>query len=152
MKFDQVAALFAQVGPILDPLAIDAVMEEQTWGIAVGEDLTVLVQFDEQKNCLVLAADLGTPPAGDRTDLYELLLQINFHWNATGGNRLALNGPGGDVVQLYEIGAEGLDATRLSEIVASFAEAAKAGRELVQRPASAQGPTLEEQAALGIRA
>ncbi len=141
MNFPQVTALISQIGPILNPLAIEASEELRSWAIAMPDDLAVVVQFDEDKNCLVLASELGAPPAGDRTALYEILLQINFHWDTTGGTRMAINGPGGEVVQVYEIGADGLDATRLSAILASFADGAKAWRELIQRPAAAPGST-----------
>ena len=87
---EQIEILMSDVGPVLDPLAIDAMPEAKCWGIAMEEDLSVLVEFDEQKNCLVLACELGAPPPGDRTALYELLLQMNYHWGATGGTRMAI--------------------------------------------------------------
>lgn len=144
MTFDQVSILISQMGPILDPIAIDEIREEKTWGIALKEDLAVLVQFDEQRNCLVLASELGAPPAGDRTALYEILLQTNFHWDTTGGTRMALNGPGGEVVQVFEIATDGLDASQLSAIVSSFADGARAWREFVQLAGSVPVPTPPE--------
>lgn len=138
MTIDQVTILMSELGPILNPPAVYASDEEKSWGIALEEDLTVLVQFDEQKASLVLACELGAPPEGDRLALYEILLQVNYHWETTGGNRMAINRPGGEVVQVFEVPAEGLDAIRLSEIVNSFAEAAKAWRLIVLNPASAQ--------------
>jgi len=139
MNFPQVTSLLAQVGPILNPLEIEASEPLRTWAISMPEDLAVLVQFDEAKNCLVLASELGAPPPGDRTALYEILLQINFHWDTTGGTRMAINGPGGEIVQVYEIGTDGLEATRLSAILSSFAAGAKAWRELIQRRAATPG-------------
>ena len=147
---EQIEILMSDVGPVLDPLAIDAMPEAKCWGIAMEEDLSVLVEFDEQKNCLVLACELGAPPPGDRTALYELLLQLNYHWGATGGNRMAINGPGGEVVQVYEMGADGLHATRLSAVLRTFSEVSKAWRQVVQRPSSAQISTLDAHA-LGLR-
>lgn len=148
---EQIEILMSEMGPVLDPLSIDAVAEHKSWAVTMEEDLTVLVQFDEQKNCLVLASEVGAPPPGDRTALYELLLQLNYQWETTGGNRMAIDGPGGNVVQVFEIGADDLDATRLSRVVASFTEAAKAWQEIVQRPAEAQNSTLDMRADLGIR-
>jgi hypothetical protein len=140
---EQIETLMSDVGPVLDPLAIDAMPEAKCWGIAMEEDLSVLVEFDEQKNCLVLSSELGAPAPGDRTALYELLLQLNYHWNATGGNRMAVNGPGGDIVQMYELGADNLDATQLSAVLKTFSEVAKAWRQVVQQPSSAQTSTLD---------
>lgn len=148
---EQIEILMSEIGPVLDPFEIDAIAEHKSWAIFMEQDLAVLVQFDEQKNCLVLASELGAPPPGDRTALYELLLQLNYHWQTTGGNRMAIDGPGGNVTQVFEMGADGLDATRLSRVVASFTEAAKAWREIVQRPAVAQNSTLAMRADLGVR-
>jgi hypothetical protein len=128
----------AGVGPVLDPLSIDAVPDEKAWGVAFEDELVVLIQFDERKNCLVLTSELGAPPPGDRMALYEMLLQINYHWDTTGGNLMGINGPEGDVVQMFEIGADGLDVTRFSGILSSFADTAKGWRDLVRRPAAAK--------------
>ena len=148
---EQIEILMSGVGPVLDPLAIDASAEPRCWGIAMAEDLVVLVQFDEQKNSLVLSGDLGAPPAGDRTALYEVLLQMNYHWETTGGVRMAIDGPGGEVTQLFEMPADGLDPSRLARILSSFADAAKAWRGIVERPSSAQSSTMDTHANLGVR-
>lgn len=137
--FEQIDGLMQALGPVLDPLAIEAAAEENLWGIAMEEDLVVIVELDESKNCLVLSADLGAPPAGDRMALYELLLQFNFHWQTTGGNRMSLDGPEGAVVQIFEIHADQVDAMQMKSIVTSFSEVAKAWRELIQRPAPTDG-------------
>jgi len=138
MSFEQVSSLMTQLGPILDPPAIYASDEEKCWGVALDKDLTVLIQFDEQKASIVLTCELGAPPDDNRSALYEMLLQMNYYWDSTGGSRMALNRPGGEVVQIFEIPAEGLDAIRLSEIVTSFAETSRSWRLLVLYPTSAQ--------------
>lgn len=148
---EQIEILMAQVGPLLDPLAIDAFVEDRVWGIALEEDQLVFVKFNEKKNCLVFSIDLGQPPAGDRSLLYEILLQINFHWDATGGVRMGVNAPDGEVVQAFEIGADELDAARLSETLSSFAEVAVAWREVVRNPASVQTQIPDLPANLAVR-
>ena len=140
MTIDQVNALLNQLGPVLDPLAIEASEAHQSWGIALEDDVNVLVQFDAQKGCLLLSCELGAPSDGDRTGLYELLLQTNYHWDATGGLRLALNAPGGEVVLAYELPVADLDVPRLSATVTSFAAAAKAWRKIIQSSPSAPAP------------
>ena len=144
MNLDQVNALFAQLGPVLNPLAIEASEENKSWGIALEEGLMVLAQFDEQKGCLVLSTELGAPTPGDRTALYELLLQANYHWESTGGVRLAINGPGGEVFQVFEIPVDGSDVTRLSAIVAAYADSARAWRDIIQGAAPAPAPAPED--------
>ena len=135
---EQIEILMSGLGPVLDPLAIDASVEPRCWGIAMAEDLVVLVQFDERKNCLVLSCELGSPPAGDRTKLYETLLQMNYHWETTGGNRMAIDGPAGNVVQLFEMGVHDIDVSRLSRVISTFAGTAKAWRDYISRDSSSQ--------------
>ena len=137
-SFEQVEILMEGIGPILDPLAIDFLEEAQAWAVAIEEDIAVLIQFDDRKNCLVLTTDLGSPPAGDRTALYETLMQLNYHWDATGGVRMAVDQAGGDVMQIYEISAENMDFGRLAETIAAFAAMASAWRRVVERPSSAE--------------
>ena len=50
---------------------------------------------------------------------------------------MASNGPGGEVVQVHEIAVDGLDATRLSAMLPSFADGTRAWRKRIQRPAAA---------------
>lgn len=152
MTFEQVTIFIAQLGPVLNPLAIEASEETKSWGIALEDDLMVLVQFDEAKGGLVLTCDLGAPTPGDRTALYQLLLQANYHWKSTGGVRLAINGPGGDVFQVFEVPVDGSDVARLSAIVAAYADTAKAWREIIQGVGSAPAPSTEDLPSnLGLR-
>ncbi len=148
---ETIGNLMVELGPVLDPLAIEAYSEDPCWGVMLDEDTVVLVHLDEQKNSLVLSCSLGEPPSGDRTALYEKLLQLNFHWDVTGGNRMAIDGPGGRVVQMFETPADGLDVTRLSAILAAFGQVAGAWRQIVQRPGSVRSNMLEPHAPIGIR-
>lgn len=150
-SFEQIEILMQGIGPVLDPLAIDFLEEAQAWAVAMEEDLAVLIQFDERKNCLVLTTDLGLPPAGDRTALYEILMQLNYHWETTGGVRMAVDEAGGNVIQIYEISAENIDFSRLAGTLSTFSEMASAWRRVVQRPSSAESVSLATRSDLGIR-
>lgn len=142
-SFEQIELLMQGLGPVLEPLAIDFAEEGRIWGIEMEEDLAVIVQFDEQKNCLVLSCELGSPPEGDRTALYEMLMQLNYHWDVTGGTRMAIDCPRGNIVQLFETGADGLDIQKLSTLVAAFSSTAEIWRRIIQSPPSSQS-TLQD--------
>ena len=148
---ETIGILMSEVGPVLDPLAIEAYSDDPCWAVALDEDTLVLVYLDQRKDSLVLSCSLGEPPPGDRTTLYEKLLQLNFHWDVTGGSRMAIDGPGGHVVQMFEIPAEGLDVLRLVGLLRTFAQVATAWREIVQRPAALQSNTLELHPPMGLR-
>lgn len=151
MTLEQMELLIADLGPVLEPLAIQASDEDASWVVLMDDHLIVAVDYDERKRSLVLSSELGEPPAGDRTALYETLLQSNYHWDVTGGTRMALDGPAGQVVQVLEIPADALDATGLSGMVSAFADTARAWRQIVKGPASAAGAAPEPGLYLGIR-
>lgn len=150
ITLEQIGILMSEVGPVLDPIAVQAFPEDGCWAVALDDDMVVLVELDERKNSLVLSSELGEPPPGDRLALYEKLLQLNYHWAVTGGNRLAIDGAGGKVVQLFETPAEGLDATRLSMLLAAFARTASAWRQVVQRQASTHSGIPDPGALVGM--
>ena len=143
--------LMSQVGPVLDPIAIDEIEEGKVWIIYFAQDQLVFLKYNAANESLVISSVLGVPPAGDRTALYELLLQINFHLDAAGGLRMAVNSPGGEVVQMFEIGEDDFDVPRLCELLSSFNKVANVWREVVRDPALVAGATPSAELKLGLR-
>lgn len=140
MRIEQVDGLMSQLGPVLDPLGITAFPGAKAWGIALDEETSVLVDFDESQGKLVLSSEVGTP-SGDRGQLYELMLRHNYLWDQTGGVRLALDAAGGNVVQIVDLFTEGLDVSALGRAVGVFADAARAWRTIISRPQSNDDPS-----------
>ncbi|GJD78656.1 hypothetical protein GCM10007886_00890 [Methylobacterium gregans] len=64
MRAEQIGDLITRLGPVLDPLGITAFPEAGTWGIAINDALSVLVDLAEDRGKVVLSCELGTPPAG----------------------------------------------------------------------------------------
>lgn len=62
------------------------------------------------------------------------MLRHNYHWDRTGGVRLSLDAPEGGVVQIVDLATAGLDVPQLADAVGTFAEAARAWREIIRRP------------------
>lgn len=141
----QVEILMKEIGPLLDPLCIDAFPEQQCWGLQLDEDTSLLVDLDETARKLVVSHEVGTPPEGDRFRLYELMLIHNHQWDKTGGRRMAVDVPGGSVVLLQDLALEDLDVARLCDAIESFAAAARSWRQIIAtlRPGGAppsEGP------------
>jgi hypothetical protein len=80
------------------------------------------VETDER---IMLSIELGRPPDASRQRIYELLLLYNHGWAETGGVRMALDSPGGTIVQLFETGAADLDLIGLRNVVTGFVELAR---------------------------
>jgi hypothetical protein len=121
---EDVATLMSELGPILDPLALEAFPEHGCWGIQLDEDKAILVEFNEDKSCLILSTEVGDFTGSPRQALHERLLIQNHQWRVTGGLCMALDAAEGQVVQWQEVQAEGLDITRLSAAVLEFAQRA----------------------------
>jgi hypothetical protein len=62
---------------------------------------------------------------------------------------MAIDGPAGKVVQVFETPADALNAVNLSEIISAFADTARTWREIVQR--SSQTATPERGGYPGIK-
>lgn len=153
MQVEQFESLVTRLGPALDPLGIVAFPDTRTWGVAIDEDTSILIDLSVDETKIVLSCELGVPPGGDRAALYELLLRHNYHWDQTGGVRLALDSPDGGIVQLADLAADGLDVPQLAGVVRVFADSARAWREIIRRPRQADRPAFSDHAgAIFIRA
>lgn len=127
----QVNALMSELGPILDPLDITAYEAEGTWTLLVDEETLLVIEHDEELGRLFLSADIGAPPEAERLAVYELLLRYNAQGRETGGVRMALEEPGGMLMQICDLPLAGLDVTGLQAAIAAFARTADAWRRLI---------------------
>jgi hypothetical protein len=131
---EQIEALMIELGPLLNPMGIAAFPSENVWGVQIDEETSVLVDFEEARDRLVLSCEIGVPPSGDRTRLYELMLRHNFHWNVTGGSRMAIDANDGNVVQIFDVPAAGIEVSGLHRVMQNFVDSARAWREIVRQP------------------
>jgi len=136
---EQISALMSALGPVLQPLQVDGLEGVATWGVLIDEDLQIIVDFEQKRNLIVLECEICALPDGDPGSHYELMLNYNYLWAATGGVRLAISGPGGEVVQLRDISVDGLSPSDLADIIVGFGEAARAWREALTKPSNAPG-------------
>lgn len=128
---EQVDLLMADVGPLLDPLLIEAHSEDPVWEILVDDDSALMIELDAARDMLVVSAGLGALVRTDKAAVYELFLRYADHWEATGGLRLALESEGDDLLLIRDVAAPGLDASRLAAGLAEFAARAHAWRDIV---------------------
>jgi len=118
--YEQVRALMAQIGPVLELAEVLEQAERHAWTL-VDQDATVLfAEFLPAEAMLFLSAEAGAPPPEHRAGLYHLMLQYNARWQETGGVRLALDGPDGAVVQAYTMPVADLDLARLCTVIRNF--------------------------------
>ncbi len=146
------AELMTELGSVLDEVRIESVPQSRAWAVHLNSDTTVQVEVNAPMSSLVLSSTLGRPARADRAVVYENLLSYNLHWDATGGARMALTEPDGDLELLCELPARGLDATQLGGAVLAFAGTALAWRQIISQPprAPVMPETTERSRYLGL--
>src|SRR3954453_10385430 len=105
----RVQALMREIGPLLELEQVSDFDGEREWALVVDAATVVHADYVEADDRLMLSIELGRPPEASHHRIYELLLLYNHGWPETGGVRMALESPGGTVVQLFETGAADLD-------------------------------------------
>ena len=133
-----VHALMTEIGPALELAEVQEFERDNLWTLVVDQGTVLFAEYDPDDARLWLSADVCAPQPGDRSKLYELMLQYNARWRQTGGVRLALDGPGGTVVQAYDMTVNGLDLSRLCTVVGNFRETLAAWREIVAASVTGQ--------------
>ena len=123
--------LMSEIGPLLELAAVVESDDGDGWILAIEEDDGVLVELDEAEGRIFLSAEAGLPDDEARPGLYETLLVYNAQWHASGGVRMALDAPGGEVMQILELPAAGLDAARLAQVFVAFLEVLAGWRAVV---------------------
>jgi hypothetical protein len=141
--------LMAEIGPLLDLGEVQAFEQQGMWTLAVDEHTVLEADYDAVFEKLVIATSVGSPPAEVRPRLYPLLLQYNYLWETTGGARLALDGPEGEVVLACDVPTANLDLPRFQTVVSHMAEQAHKWREIIQT--FNEKPEAAEEMAAGIR-
>jgi len=84
-----------------------------------------MLEWAENPDRVVLTAILGTPSEAMQLSVYETLLCYNLLWKDTGGVKMALSGPGGELVLLYELFAATLNRHDLQTVLINFVSIAQ---------------------------
>jgi hypothetical protein len=149
----QAHQLMSEIGPLLDLVGVVESDDGQAWLLIVDDEDALSVELDDARGCLVIAAEVGTPGEAGRAQLYELLLAYNALWDVSGGIRMALDEPGGGVLQLLDLPAEGLDPSQLADVLARFLEIRLGWMQVVSAIGDGAAPgEVEEMVSSAIRA
>src|SRR5262245_39254747 len=97
IQVERIEQLMKEVGPAADLLVVDAYPTDHMWHIAVDENTEVFIELAPSRGVLVVMAPVGKPVERDLKQLYELFLCYGQAWSESGGLRLSLDRPDGDV-------------------------------------------------------
>ena len=135
MEIEQVTKLVGEFTEMADFVEAFDELEEGYWGVRCGR-VDVAIAFNSEAETLTLQAILGRPAEVDRLPVYMALLGITGQARRGRGIRMALDGPGGDVIQECSIALENLDERKLEDITSFFCAKATRGMKLMQSSSS----------------
>lgn len=113
--------LITELGRVLPDNNALSQVEESLWTIRFEDGSTLFIRPTETPERLVLSASLGHAPGEKQFALYELLLCYNALWQKTGGVRIGMDGPQGELVLAYDYFADSPSASTLRTVVLNVA-------------------------------
>ncbi len=103
----QIHHCLVQLGELNDNIAsIDESEDGNEWEIEMENGAIIEVEFDTERQRLILCTELADPPAEHRLHVLEMLMCYNLLWQEELPTRMALAGPGEAPIMTAEIAAE----------------------------------------------
>ena len=95
--------MMEEVGPAISDIETVIQSEDRDWAIQFEDQSIVTLEWAENPDKVVLSTILGKPPQTNQLSVYETLLCYNLLWRDTGGVKMALGGPEGEILLIYEM-------------------------------------------------
>lgn len=124
-NLERIQIMMEEIGPAMPEIEAVIQSEEKNWAIQFEDQSIVMLEWAESPERIVLTAILGTPSETMQLSVYETLLCYNLLWKDTGGVKMALSGPGGELVLLYELFAANLNRNELQTVLINFVSIAQ---------------------------
>ena len=115
--------------------------DSDAWRLVADGGTAFDVEHDEGSGRLVIQSDIGTVSDAACTRVYEILLQYNYLWSQTGGIRMALDGPAGQVVMMFDVQTADLEVSALCGMLTRMSRLQKAWREILKDAVGAGNDT-----------
>lgn len=141
-SIDNLNALLNELGPAASEVTLIEQISPTQWLIALDDfESAIALRIDQDTGVITLACELGRPQESEQFRIYEALLTYNGLAELHGGIRMALRGPGGMVLQEFDIHLQYLDLDLLRKLINDFAKKASAWEEIIE---SAEAPEVDE--------
>ncbi len=119
-NLERMQIMMEEIGPSMNEIEAVIQSEDKNWAIQFDDQAIVMLEWSDQPDKVVLTTMLGTPSEAMQLSVYETLLCYNLLWKDTGGVKMALSGPGGELVLLYELFATDLTINELQVVLTNF--------------------------------
>ena len=144
---ENIQQLMTEIGPLVDAIEWIEQEDEHHWAIGFDENLVMLVAFDAEARKVVFSVEIGCPPEEIQQQFYKALLASNAQWDESAGCRMAIDTPGGSVVQIFDLCQLDLDLSALAMAIQDLVARAKGWRtridDMVSSAAGADPISLE---------
>jgi hypothetical protein len=141
-NLERMQIMMEEIGPIMSEIEAVIQSEEKNWAIQFDDQSIVMLEWIENPDRVVLTAMLGTPTESMQLSVYETLLCYNLLWKDTGGVKMALSGPGGELVLLYELFSSNLALNELQTVLTNFVSIAQVWSVYVTGESDQAAPAL----------
>ena len=122
---ERMQIMMEEIGPSMPEIEAVIQSEEKNWAIQFDDQSIVTLEWAEKPERVVLTSMLGVPSESMQLSVYETLLCYNLLWKDTGGVKMALSGPGGELVLLYELFTSDLSVNELQTVLSNFVSIAQ---------------------------
>ncbi len=141
-NLERMQIMMEEIGPSMSEIEAVIQSEEKNWAIQFEDQSIVMLEWTDNPDRVVLSAMLGTASESMQLSVYETLLCYNLLWKDTGGVKMALSGPGGELVLLYELFASNLSLNELQTVLANFVSIAQVWSVYVTGESDQAAPAL----------
>ena len=141
-NLERMQIMMKEIGPIMSEIEAVIQSEEKNWAIQFDDQSIIMLEWIENPDRVVLTAMLGTPTESMQLSVYETLLCYNLLWKDTGGVKMALSGPGGELVLLYELFSASLALNELQTVLTNFVSIAQVWSVYVTGESDQAAPAL----------
>jgi hypothetical protein len=119
-SLERMQIMMEEIGPAMPE--IDAVIqsEEENWAIQFEDQSIITLEWALKPDRVVLSTILGIPSESMQLTVYETLLCYNLLWKDTGGVKMALAGPNGELMLLYELYMSDLTLNDMQTVLRNF--------------------------------
>lgn len=136
--------LMTQIGPLVEQIEVVQRHDETRWSITFDEETIVLVDYLDEARKLTFVIEIGPAEEEMKHSVYEFMLGYNYLYADTGGVRMAIDGPAGNVVQLFDLFETDLDINTLITVLENLVAKAWHRREMLSPEGVLDMDGLEE--------
>ena len=141
-NLERMQIMMEEIGPSMTEIEAVIQSEESNWAIQFDDQSIVMLEWAESPDRVVMTAMLGTPTESMQLSVFETLLCYNLLWKDTGGVKMALSGPGGELVLLYELFAGSLTLNEMQTVLTNFVSIAQVWSVYVTGESDQAAPAL----------